>query len=153
MAASDQGLTSAPGLYALALYLSESREIAVGALGTHAFPAGYHVYVGSAWGPGGLSARVNRHLRGDGKRHWHIDYLRAQADPVALWWAENARAECVWAERLLAYPGTNVFVPHFGASDCTCPAHLAHVGEALPSADLFPGAHYVTMHATGKDVV
>ena len=25
----------------------------------------------------GLQARVGRHLRGDGTRHWHIDYLRA----------------------------------------------------------------------------
>ena len=143
MAAPDQGLTAARGLYALALHLSQPREIGVGALGTHAFTAGYYVYVGSAWGSGGLAARVKRHLRGGGKRHWHIDYLRAQADPVAFWWKKNVRDECAWADRLLAHPDARVVIPRFGASDCSCPAHLAYVGDVLPSADLFPKARYV----------
>jgi Uri superfamily endonuclease len=148
MAAADQGLTSAPGLYALALYLPRSVEIAIGALGAHLFPAGSYVYVGSAWGPGGLAARLQRHLRGADKRHWHIDYLRAWAAPQALWWAEETRDECGWAERLLTYPGADVVVPRFGASDCSCPTHLAYVGDSLPTADLFPTAHYRNIETT-----
>ncbi len=148
MAAADQGLTSAPGLYALALYLPQSMEIAIGALGVYLFPAGSCIYVGSAWGPGGLAARLRRHLRGDGKRHWHIDYLRAHADPRAVWWAEETRDECGWAERLLAYPRAGVVVPRFGASDCSCPAHLAYVGDSLPAADLFPTAHHHSIETT-----
>ncbi len=33
------------------------------------------IYVGSACGPGGLSARISRHLRKDKKIHWHIDQI------------------------------------------------------------------------------
>lgn len=142
MAAPDEVLTSAPGLYALALRLLARTEIAVGALGAHVFPAGPYVYVGSAWGSGGLSARLGRHLRGGGKRHWHVDALRARAEPVAIWWAEGARDECAWAQRLLADPGAQVIVPRFGASDCTCAAHLALM-PGVPPADLFPHARHV----------
>ncbi|OYT40997.1 MAG: hypothetical protein B6U89_00365 [Desulfurococcales archaeon ex4484_58] len=36
---------------------------------------GFYIYVGSARGPGGLRARINRHLRREKKLFWHIDYL------------------------------------------------------------------------------
>jgi Uri superfamily endonuclease len=37
---------------------------------------GLYVYVGSACGPGGLEARLRRHLCGKRKKmHWHIDRL------------------------------------------------------------------------------
>jgi len=146
VAAADQILSPAPGLYALVLYLGCAREITVGALGRRRFPAGHYVYVGSAWGSGGLAARVRRHLRGDGRLHWHVDYLRAQAKPTALWWAERAQDECSWAQALMAYPEAEVVVPRFGASDCTCAAHLAYVGESAPPPDLFPAVH-VNLHA------
>ena len=125
-------------------------DITIGALGAHAFPAGQYLYVGSAWGPGGLAARVGRHLRGDGAVHWHVDYLRAQAEPVALWWAAHARDECAWAGHLLAHPGAEIVVPRFGASDCACAAHLARVGETLSLSDFFPGAAHVDLSATRR---
>jgi len=37
---------------------------------------GYYIYIGSAFGPGGVRARMLRHLRADKPKHWHIDYLR-----------------------------------------------------------------------------
>lgn len=130
----------APGLYALGLLLPHATEIRVGALGTWPFPAGGYVYVGSARGSGGLAARVRRHLRGGKVRHWHIDYLRAVSRPIALWMAPGARDECSWARHLLAQPGAEVIVPGFGASDCACPAHLAHLGEPELRRIAFPGA-------------
>lgn len=36
---------------------------------------GLYVYTGSAFGPGGLSARISRHLRRRKPHHWHIDEL------------------------------------------------------------------------------
>lgn len=36
---------------------------------------GIYVYVGSARGPGGLRARLKRHMRISKKLFWHIDYL------------------------------------------------------------------------------
>lgn len=148
-----KALTSAPGLYAFALRLPEHSEITVGALGTHTFPAGHYVYVGSAWGAGGLAARVGRHLRGESKRHWHIDYLRAKAEPVAIWWAENVRDECAWATGLLAHPGMSVVVPRFGASDCDCAAHLAHIQALRLPAELFPAAQYLHLNKTERDLL
>ena len=39
------------------------------------------VYVGSAMGPGGLPARIKRHLVKSGKKlYWHIDYLTSRPD-------------------------------------------------------------------------
>ncbi len=122
-------IPAAPGTYALGLRLDAPAECEIGALGRHSFPAGYYIYVGSAWGPGGLAARVGRHLRGSGKLHWHIDYLRPCVRPVSLWLAPHARTECAWARLLLADPGARVIVPRFGASDCSCAAHLIYFGD------------------------
>ena len=114
------------GTYVLILRLTESRVIACGGLGQRRFPSGWYAYVGSAHGPGGLAARLGRHLRATGCLHWHIDYLRAQSQPVEVWYtADPARRECAWAEVLLQLPGAEVVVPRFGASDCRCWAHLA----------------------------
>lgn len=78
-------LPGAGGTYALGLALAGEVQVTVGALGQGTFPPGLYLYVGSAWGPGGLAARVGRHIRGDGKPRWHIDALRRRATPVALW--------------------------------------------------------------------
>ncbi len=132
MAAPDEVLTSAPGTYALGLVISEAQTLAVGALGSHHFPAGLYIYVGSAWGAGGLAARVGRHLRGGNRRHWHIDYLRTASNPVAFWLAPGEHLECTWATFLLKEAGGQIIVPRFGASDCTCAAHLTYLKDASP---------------------
>jgi Uri superfamily endonuclease len=42
-----------------------------------------------------------------------------------VWYrADDTRHEHQWAAALLAAPDTTVPVPRFGASDCTCAAHL-----------------------------
>lgn len=120
--------TDRPGTYALILSLPHSvADICVGRLGRFRFPAGWYVYVGSARGPGGLAARLARHLRLPKPLHWHIDYLRARTSPVEIWYAIGTqKLECVWARALLSLSGTSVPVPRFGASDCRCSTHLIH---------------------------
>jgi len=103
-------------------------------------PAGLYCYVGSAWGPGGLAARVRRHLRGSAVRRWHIDYVRAWAAPVAVWLAPDARCECVWAAYLLESLRARAIVPRCGASDCRCAAHLLYCNDRLPETIALPGA-------------
>ncbi|MGC9349547.1 MAG: GIY-YIG nuclease family protein [Anaerolineae bacterium] len=120
-------LRAEPGTYGLGLTLAAPTHCTVGALGTWRFPAGHYIYVGSAWGPGGLRARVSRHLRGTGTTRWHIDYLRAYAQPAALWLAPDAHLECVWAQHLAAHPDAQIIAPRFGASDCRCPSHLFYL--------------------------
>jgi len=133
---SGEMLTSLPaeaGTYALVLRLRRRTRLPIGALGEHALPAGWYVYVGSARGPGGLAARVGRHWRGDGARHWHIDYLQPALRLTAVWWAPGAaRRECAWARALQARPGATAPVPRCGASDCRCPAHLWHFAAEPP---------------------
>lgn len=50
------------GTYVLVIRLREPQEISVGRLGVFPFHHGYYVYIGSAFGPGGLKARIRRHL-------------------------------------------------------------------------------------------
>lgn len=111
----------------LILKLPRSATIGVGKLGRFQFPAGWYAYAGSARGPGGLAARVSRHLRSPKPLRWHVDYLRACARPIAAWYAIGTRKrECAWAQALAGLVGAFVPAPRFGASDCGCPTHLIH---------------------------
>ena len=64
-----------PGTYALILVSSSDRWIEIGKLGKFLIQPGYYVYAGSAFGPGGLKARIAHHMRISQRPHWHIDYL------------------------------------------------------------------------------
>lgn len=120
-------LPDRPGTYALILRLTRPTTITVGRLGWFRFPPGWYAYAGSARGPGGLAARLSRHLRVSKPLHWHVDYLRAHARPVAAWYtAGDERRECAWATALLGMDGASNPAPRFGASDCRCPTHLVH---------------------------
>ncbi len=126
-------LPSLSGSYALFLWLPKNTRIRVGASGEAQFSAGYYIYLGSGRGPGGVRARLGRHLRGGTKMHWHIDYLRAVAQisayayliDEAMGTIENP-VECLWAQVLAKHPHYSVPFTGFGASDCRsgCPAHL-----------------------------
>ena len=116
-----------PGSYLLVIKCERSTDIEVGALGKRAFDVGHYAYVGSAFGPGGLS-RVDRHRRiaaGDHDvRHWHVDYLLS-ADVTRLATVEtfpDRDIECELATAL-ADAGCDR-IEAFGASDCDCPSHL-----------------------------
>jgi len=130
--------TGAQGTYALLFESDQPLEISVGKMGGFLLPAGKLIYVGSALGPGGLAARLKRHLRPDKPLHWHIDYLTAVLTPT-VWRidASGERRECGWVRELLALPGAGVPIPGFGSSDCRegCPAHLLALadGGELPT--------------------
>jgi len=126
-------LWSEPGTYALLLRAEAEKTIEVGALGTMAVRTEQYVYVGSAFGPGGVQARVRRHARGDGALHWHVDYLRAATTLVRVWWThDETRRECDWAAALRDRSDTSAPLSGFGASDCGCPAHLVRT-DARPA--------------------
>ncbi|MBN1287077.1 MAG: GIY-YIG nuclease family protein [Anaerolineae bacterium] len=117
------------GTYVLVLALDEAKTLRVGALGVFDFAPGIYAYVGSAFGPGGLDARLKRHRRSDADKrlHWHIDYLRQHTRLLETRQTPGAtRLECVWARALAEAPGATIPAPGFGASDCTCAAHLFH---------------------------
>ena len=119
-----RGLT---GSYALFFKLSAPLAVRAGRLGEVRLPAGWLIYTGSALGPGGLHARLRRHLAPTKRIHWHIDALSARVRPdfwLAL--ADAKRRECEWAQRLAAHPAASIPVPGFGSSDCKrgCQSHL-----------------------------
>ncbi len=112
------------GIYCL-VFENPACTVRVGALGPTGFRGGWHIYVGSALGSGGL-ARLGRHIalaRDRNKRpKWHVDCLLLD-DHFSLRYAVYAptleRLECRLAWKL-GGPG----VPSFGCSDCRCLSHL-----------------------------
>ena len=109
-------------------------ELETGRLGRIRFDPGCYAYVGSALGPGGLEARISRHLRCGKRRHWHIDYLLESADVVRIWTITgNQRLECTLARLFATFRGARV-VTGFGASDCNCVSHLVALPR-VPSRD------------------
>lgn len=127
-------LTADHGTYALVLFLAETQEIVIGRLGKRRFLAGYYLYVGSAFGPGGLQARLGRHWRGSNKLRWHIDYLRARTQPYAAYWLIAAKKmETYWAAALQQVveqtEGAHA-VEAFGASDSKAGSHCFYFATA-----------------------
>jgi Uri superfamily endonuclease len=117
-------LGARPGTYALLLGLQEPAELEVGRLGAIRFDSPFYLYFGSAFGPGGLKARLGRHLRPERRLHWHIDYLRQVTEILGVWHTnDTARLECTWARAASALRGASL-VPRFGSSDCHCRSHL-----------------------------
>jgi len=122
-----------PGTYLLLIRLSRTVSILPGRLGRAVLVPGIYAYVGSAQGPGGLAARLTRHLRPDKRPHWHVDALTTAAPVSVVWWVASAdRLECQWSGLLQALLGIEEPVPGFGASDCRCRTHLYR----LPGDDL-----------------
>lgn len=122
------------GTYALWLYCPKGARITVGRLGAIDFKRGWYAYAGSAFGPGGLAARVGRHLREKKKIHWHIDYLRAIAKPREIWFSTKSEP----LEHVLAavlYNGSGAPVKGFGCTDCRCISHLSYF-SCRPDANL-----------------
>lgn len=126
-------LPAVAGTYLLILVLPQALTLTIGKLGSSTFPSGVYIYVGSAFGPGGLAERLKRHLQRQKRTHWHIDYVRAVATLVDIWYVPSAvRYECQWATLLSRQKAWNVVMAGFGASDCRCQTHLFH-GQHRPN--------------------
>ena len=109
------------GDYTFILHLPETKDIVIGSKGSFHFPAGYYVYTGSA--RKNLAARLARHSRKRKKMHWHIDYLRQEADVVAalpIRTADDLEHDLAQAVGAVS----DWSIDGFGCTDCTCPSHL-----------------------------
>jgi len=101
--------------------------------------AGTYAYAGSACGPGGLRARIARHLRDEKPIHWHIDRLTAVGRVTAIAHGETA-CECDLAEALARLGGATVPIAGFGSSDCRrCRAHLIRLPHGVHIASAVTG--------------
>jgi Uri superfamily endonuclease len=120
-----ESIPDTTGAYALAIGLPE--PLSMIRFPDATLPGGAYVYCGSAYGPGGLRARVARHLRHEKSMRWHVDYLTRRGSVRAIL-AIPGGSECALLSSVLACPGAGVPIRGFGSSDCRrCPAHLAAV--------------------------
>ena len=112
------------GIYCL-VFKNPACTVSVGALGPVSFRPGWHVYVGSALGSGGL-ARLERHVALSHTRNrrpkWHVDWLSTN-----LHFSLQATVHAVTGDRLECHLAEAIgggIVPGFGCSDCSCRSHL-----------------------------
>jgi Uri superfamily endonuclease len=112
------------GVYCL-VFENHECTVRVGALGNLTFRAGWHIYVGSALGSGGLK-RLGRHISlahlRDKQPKWHVDYLLTNPGfslRYAIFAVTQERCECRLAQAL-----SDSGIPGFGCSDCSCSSHL-----------------------------
>jgi Uri superfamily endonuclease len=100
--------------------LSKNLEVQVGKLGRFSFPAGDYIYTGSA--KKNMDQRIQRHLKQNKKKHWHIDYLFASKECTIQEIIKSNIAECT----LNQSTSGKIIVPAFGSSDCYagCISHL-----------------------------
>jgi Uri superfamily endonuclease len=121
---------SLPGAYVLAVALA--RPLTVGKPATR-LSAGRYLYCGSARGPGGLRARLGRHMRCGKAVHWYVDRL-TEAGAVIGAWAFPGGGECELPAALSRLPAP---IAGFGSTDCArCRTHLFQWPEAARPAEI-----------------
>ena len=122
------------GAYVLVIDLAGPVRVAIGGQ-AHCLETGCYLYCGSAYGPGGLRARVARHMRRGKPVRWHVDQLTERGCVRGALIFPGQR-ECVLAARLSHLP---VPIPGFGSSDCRrCASHLFAWPESAPLWRLSP---------------
>jgi len=124
-------LRGTKGAYIL-LIVSPGVTLTIGRLGTFEIPSGTLGYVGSAMGPGGLGARIERHFRRGKSLRWHVDYLTEVLDvPCAIALPGEGEAPL---SRVLWEVGSPV-IRGFGCSDRRADrTHLYLLGRDLDGA-------------------
>lgn len=115
------------GAYILSFFVEEDININVGKFGNIPFKKGNYLYIGSAYGSGGLRSRLKRHSHIQAKKHWHFDYIR----PFVTLKKLEAYAyghECEIVERCIKEYKGKAFCKGLGSSDCQkCESHFLMV--------------------------
>ena len=130
--------------------LPRRRRLEIGRCGTFDFAPGWYLYVGSAFGPGGVKRRTDRHLRrlnfsdvaGKSKKpHWHTDHFREAATIEEIWFCHDIpEREHEWSITVHSRLRGEVPVPGFGSQDCEgpspCPSHFFQFARRPVAASL-----------------
>jgi Uri superfamily endonuclease/predicted GIY-YIG superfamily endonuclease len=120
------------GAYLLLLVLARELPVRLPGRTDAVLAAGRYLYCGSAKGPGGIAARVGRHMRPVKALRWHVDQLSSAGRVVGAWVFPDGD-ECRLFAALAEMPTP---LPGFGSSDCKiCQSHLKAwpPGIALPA--------------------
>ncbi len=139
-----------PGSYLLLIRIARPCPLPRGRHAGQVLPPGLYAYAGSARGPGGLRARVRRHLRKEKRLHWHVDALTVAAEDVrALLFPGPDVKECDLVAALRRSGRFGPILPGLGSADCRrCPAHVLRLVEqdGMP----FPAAATFLPRAPGR---
>ena len=140
------------GIYCL-VFKNPSCTVRIGALGEIAFEPGWHCYVGSALGSGGLK-RLERHIslaaQRDKRPKWHVDYLNMSSCfslVYAIYAVTGKRLECQLAHEL-----GDDGVPKFGSSDCDCTSHLFY-RQSNPQGEIISAFRHLQLTPTTKTIM
>ena len=129
-------LPSEAGAYALIVQLDRKTQLPIKRLAHPVLTAGRYLYAGSANGPGGLRARVGRHLNTDKKKHWHIDHVTGSGKVIAYAGIIGGD-ECALVDLVLSLDDVETPIVGFGSSDCRqCTAHLLSLPSGLGPVDV-----------------
>lgn len=117
-------LTREVGAYLLLIRLKNPIFVSISRKMRCHISSGFYVYSGSAYGAGGIRARVSRHFHRNKTVHWHIDHLTQTANDLYATIVPRGN-ECVLLGKMLDQKGIELSIPGFGSSDChTCKTHL-----------------------------
>jgi Uri superfamily endonuclease len=109
-----------PGAYLLLIELTKATDVRLANRRSASLLPGCYLYAGSAYGSGGLKARVARHMRRAKLQWWHIDQLTKNGVPGA--WIFPGCNECDLVAMNSALP---VPIVGFGSTGCKrCRSHL-----------------------------
>ncbi len=112
---------AAAGAYVLLIRLDHGLDIDLPRRAGARLAPGHYLYCGSARGPGGLKARLARHMRKHKTIRWHIDRVTEPGAVLGAWVVEGGN-ECELTAALARLP---MPIPGFGSSDCrVCASHL-----------------------------
>ncbi|MCK5305403.1 MAG: GIY-YIG nuclease family protein, partial [Candidatus Heimdallarchaeota archaeon] len=117
------------GTYLLFIKISGAVEISIRGK-TFFLNEGYYIYIGSAFGAGGLPSRLHRHLRKIKKKHWHIDQITTSkfSEIIGIGTLLKQRVECELS-KIIGDIEKTVPIVGFGNSDCEkrCKSHFFRV--------------------------
>lgn len=115
------------GAYILLIYLGANLRIKIGSLGFLMFRKGYYCYIGSARGPGGIEARIGRHMRREKKIRWHIDYLLKHAEIKEAYYSTEMDEISI----VMSFAENFHGIEGFGSSDSHMKSHLFFIGKNI----------------------
>ena len=136
------------GIYVLELKLNSRIRISHKKFTHFIFSPGYYYYVGSA--QSNLQKRIQRHLRGEKKLHWHIDYLTSipeiTCEKIYILENEEKKLECELAKSISNKFSTSFPAIGFGNSDCSnCKSHLLYIETKIDQSQLLSLYHFTVL--------
>jgi len=133
-------IPNTPGAYGFVTRLQEPLQLDIGKFDRVILNKGLYFYGGSAYGPGGLKARLGRHIRPKSSLHWHIDHITSKGRLIALGIVAGG-SECALVAQAAAMRNAEFPVPGFGSSDCsTCQSHLVKLKRVRDIQQIFAAA-------------